>query len=94
MVERWRAALGRISPFMGIPDRKQAALDRVARAREERDDRRRDVMEAQDRFTEAIIAASLLGCSLREIQDAAGISFQRVSKIIRSALHSDDPPHT
>jgi DNA-directed RNA polymerase specialized sigma24 family protein len=43
-----------------------------------------------DAFVEAIIAAAVLGCSNREIAEQAGVSFQRVSKVVRT--HRLPPP--
>ena len=69
-----------------------ALLERVTSARRERDEAREELVDSQEHFVASIIAAAAGGCSLREIADHAGVSFQRVSKIIQREGGSAFPP--
>lgn len=80
-----------ISPFVGTDEEaKMLALDAVSVARARRDHARDLIRESSDEFSEAIVAAVLAGCSMREIADRAGISFQRVSVIAQEYRDVND----
>jgi len=68
---------------MSQDDAKLAALLEVEQAREHRDKAREISERAQNELNEAILAAAELGCSLREIADRAGVSYQRIHRLIR-----------
>lgn len=59
-----------------LSDEQQLLLERVAAARREADAARAELVAA-------IRSASDAGCSLRSIQDFAGMSYQRVHQILR-----------
>jgi DNA-directed RNA polymerase specialized sigma24 family protein len=64
------------------------ALVKVKQARKRRDLARRTLASAQDAFIEAIIEAAALGCSTREISERAGVSFQRIHRVIQDSESS------
>lgn len=59
-----------------LSEEQQRLLTRVAVARREADAARAELVAA-------IRAANHAGCSLRSIQDVAGMSYQRVHQILR-----------
>lgn len=71
-------------PLVGVSgEGKEGALDQVDRARQARDAAKLNLETTQRELEESILAAAAMGASLREIADRAGVSFQRISRIVR-----------